>query len=94
MLYIVSIDLSDSKNVVSHRGTLSAENIVAPGESEIIHHCFPEKEGVGGFTVSARRNQRKLTQPEIVEYLNNNHEIYTRLKNKNLIDFAYKHPNA
>ena len=48
---------------------------------------------MGGFTVTAKRNQRKLTQPEIEEYLNNNYDIYTRLKSKNLIDFSYTHPN-
>ena len=48
---------------------------------------------MGGFTVTAKRNQRKLTQPEIEEYLNSHYEIYSRLKARDLIDFPYTHPN-
>lgn len=80
--YEVSLNLSKSVNVVTfHEKSYSV--IVAPGETEILNHAFPEGDSAT-FTVAASRTQRKLKKHEIVEYLANQPLIRERLENKGI----------
>lgn len=48
-------DCSVGKNIVSHRGTLSFEVTVLPGQAEVLHHIMPDDRSSGwqsGFSAS------------------------------------------
>jgi hypothetical protein len=38
-----TLDCSDSRNVMSHRGTLRAMQTIPPSETKVLHHLMPEK---------------------------------------------------
>lgn len=80
--YEVTLDLSASFNVVSF-GPKSCSVIVAPGETEILNHAFPEGESAT-FTVAASRSQRKLKKDEITAYLASQPLIKERLDHKGI----------
>ena len=44
---IVKCDCSKSKNVVSHRGSLSHEETIAPGADVVMHHLMPANDREG-----------------------------------------------
>jgi len=81
--YEVTLDLSKSENVITYHDK-SVSVIVAPGETEILNHAFPEGESAT-FTVQAKRTQRKLKKEEIAEYLDKNPIIKERLDQKGVV---------
>jgi hypothetical protein len=81
--FSVTFDFSASKNVISSTGSLIAEVTVAPGEIEIGAHVFPSEDS-GGFTVTVKRSQKRLTAAEAHAYLAGNPEIAERLHAKGI----------
>ena len=37
-----TLDCSESKNVMSHRGTLVAIQLIPPNETKVMHHLMPK----------------------------------------------------
>ena len=53
----LTLDLTGSANIVSHRGNLVAEVMVPPNEAKVMHHIFPHddhKDWSAGWSCNAR----------------------------------------
>lgn len=80
----VTMDLTKSTNIISSTGSLTCNVIVAPGQTEIVAHVFPEGEN-GTFTLSSGRTQRKLSDDELNDYLTKNPLIANRLFSEGIL---------
>lgn len=80
----VTMDIAHSTNIISSCGGNKSTVVVAPGETEILHHLFPSTDD-GTFNIVVESSIRKLKVEEIKEYLSKNPEIKQRLNEKALL---------